>query len=96
MGLALNGLEIPALYETDHLPVDQPRVAYAKFFTPDAQWTWFVFEWDGEDTCFGRVDGLCSELGYFSLKELSSLKGPFGCPVERDAHWKPQPIPITP
>ena len=30
------------------------------------------------------LEGLENELGYFSLKELESLKGPFGLTIERD------------
>jgi hypothetical protein len=28
---------------------DDP-IAIVKFFTPDGSWTWFAFEFDGEDT----------------------------------------------
>jgi len=64
-------------------------VAYVKFFTPDSSWTWYVLEFDGEDSFFGLVQGLEKELGYFSLSELQGLRGPWGLPIERDLHWKP-------
>ncbi len=52
-------------------------------------WTWYVLEFDGEDTFFGLVDGLEVELGYFSLSELESLRGLLGEPaVERDLYFK--------
>jgi hypothetical protein len=57
-----------------------------KFFTPDSNWTWYATEFDGEDTFFGLVCGHESELGYFSLSELSSVRGPMGLPIERDRH----------
>lgn len=47
--------------------------------------------------CFGWVTlGLgpdCDEWGYFSLRELSEIKGRFGLGIERDLHWGPGPIP---
>jgi hypothetical protein len=34
------------------------------------------------------VVGLEIELGYFSLSELKSVKGPLGLPIERDLHYE--------
>jgi hypothetical protein len=68
----------------------------AKFFTPWTSWTWYAVEGepildeDGEEIdyhFFGYVRGLENELGYFSLKEMESLKGPFGLKIERDLHF---------
>ena len=60
----------------------------AKFFTPDANWTWYATEFYPEDgTLFGLVDGLEKELGYFSLAELESVRGPLGLSIERDRHF---------
>ncbi len=81
--------KIPSLYSQEK--VKDPTV-YAKYFTPDSSWTWYVMEFDGEDTFFGYVDGLYPELGYFSLSELESVKGPLGLKVERDLYWKPKPL----
>jgi hypothetical protein len=67
-------------------------VAYAKFFTPDAGWTWYAAEFDNEDTFFGLVCGFEKELGYFSLSELESVRGPLGLAIERDLHWKRKPL----
>ena len=68
----------------DHRPV-------AKLFTPDANATWLLTELDpGDDLqAFGLCDlGVgCPELGYVSLKELESLRGPMGLKVERDLHF---------
>jgi len=63
-----------------------------KYFTPDSSWTWYGCEYDGKDTFFGLVDGHEKELGYFSLSELQSLRGPLGLPVERDLWWKPKTL----
>lgn len=67
-------------------------VCTAKFFLCWGAWTWYVLEYDGEDTCFGIVingqgEG---EYGYFSLKELQSVNaGPFEFAVERDKYFDP-------
>jgi len=76
-------------------------VAYAKFFTPDAQWTWYCTEGepvlDDKDAevdfrFFGLVDGLEKELGYFVLSELEEIRGPMGLPIERDLYWQPKTL----
>jgi len=60
----------------------------AKFFTPDGQWTWYATEYDPETReFFGLVDGFEAELGYFSLGELETARGPIGLAIERDLHW---------
>jgi hypothetical protein len=38
------------------------------------------------------VDGQFKEFGYISLKELETVRGPMGLPIERDLHWKPTPL----
>ena len=43
-------------------------------------------------TFFGFVVGHFPELGYFSLSELQSVRGPWGLPIERDLHFKPRPL----
>lgn len=67
-------------------------VPVVKCFTPDAQATWLITELDPDDadTLFGLCDlGLgFPELGYVSLAELASVRGPLGLPVERDAHFR--------
>lgn len=79
---------LPGLGEQDGKGDD--AVAYAKFFTPDSNWTWYVTEYDPtERLCFGLVDGITRELGYFSLNELESVKGPLGLPIERDLYFEP-------
>ncbi|HBG27922.1 MAG: hypothetical protein A2Y10_16505 [Planctomycetes bacterium GWF2_41_51] len=67
-------------------------VVHAKFFTPDSNWTWYATEFDGEDTFFGLVEGFEKELGYFSLKELESVRGSLGLPIERDLYFKPKTL----
>ena len=74
-----------------------------KFFTPDAGWTWYAIEGSPVDEAgyydtkkekvdflfFGLVSGIEVELGYFSLSELTSVRGAFGLPVERDLYFEP-------
>lgn len=81
--------QLPPLYATEHH--DDP-VVQTKFFTPDAQWTWYATEFDGEDLFFGLVVGMETELGYFSLSELQTVRGRFGLPVERDLSFRPMPL----
>lgn len=81
--------KIPKLYSQENA---KDPVVYAKYFTPDSSWTWYVLEFDGKDTFFGYVDGFEQELGYFGLSELESVKGPLGLEIERDLYWKPKPL----
>ena len=88
-----NRQDLPALYANEN--VKDPK-AVVKFFTPDANATWYAFEFDGEDMFFGYVDlGLgaeSAELGYFSLSELEKVRGKLGLPVERDLHFTPKSL----
>ena len=81
--------KLPPLYSTEK---DEDPTAVAKFFTPASNWTWYATELDGEDRFFGLVDGFDKELGYFSLSELASSRGPLGLPIERDRWFSPKPL----
>lgn len=81
---------LSALYTTEGLGMN--AMAQVKFFTPDSSWTWYLVEFDGVDTCFGLVIGHATEMGYFSLSELESVRGPLGPPSERDLYFKPTPL----
>ena len=78
---------LPPLYSCEN---EEDPMVQVKFFTPDAQWTWYATEFDGDDLFFGLVVGLDTELGYFSLSELESVRGPLGLPIERDRYFEPQ------
>jgi hypothetical protein len=67
-------------------------IAYARLFTPDSDWAWYITEFDGQDTLFGLVTGFERELGYFSLSELEAVRGPLGLPIERDLAFTPTPL----
>ncbi len=82
--------QLPRLYECEHQGLN--AVARVKFFTPDSRWSWYATEFDGEDVFFGLVSGLAVELGYFSLSELLSIRGPLGLPVERDLYFVPKSL----
>jgi hypothetical protein len=62
-----------------------------KLFTPDAACTWLLTEIDPEDP--NIAFGLCDlgmgfpELGSVSMRELESVRGKLGLPVERDLHF---------
>ena len=82
--------KLPELYSGEERGLD--ALAQVKFFTPDSFWTWYASEFDGEDIFFGLVSGFEVELGYFSLKELESVNGPMGLPIERDLHFEPKSL----
>lgn len=84
--------QLPPLYSTEAVALEE-KIAVCKFFTPDANWTWYACEFDPADEIFfGYVIGLEPEWGYFSLKELTEVRGFLGLPVERDLSFVPQPI----
>ncbi|WP_442505094.1 DUF2958 domain-containing protein [Novipirellula sp. SH528] len=68
-------------------------IVQVKWFTPDANWTWWVIEYDPESRiCYGLVNGLEQEFGTFYLDEVEEIRGSLGLPVERDLHFDPQPV----
>ena len=80
--------DIPDLYETEG---QANPLCHIKLFTPDANFTWYIIELSKSDmnTCYGYVQGLENELGYFTLEELEAIHGPLGLAVERDLSFKP-------
>lgn len=83
--------DIPDLYETEETP---DPICHIKLFTPDSNWSWYIIELSKADvnTCYGYVQGIEDELGYFSLEELESIHGPLGLAIERDLLFSPIPI----
>jgi len=51
----------------------------------------YIIEFSKADakTCYGYVQGLESELGYFTLEELESVHGSLGLAIERDMLFEP-------
>src|SRR5207247_1404607 len=71
------------------------------FFDPTSGWTWYAVEAGlevdeggaiADVRFFGYVAGSFPELGYFSLRELASVRGRMGLLVERDLAWEPRPL----
>lgn len=92
--------KLPPLHSQSDKGFDK-LIVHIKFFTPDAQWTWYVLEGEpvlydnGEEQdfeFFGLVNGQALEFGYFTLKELKKVRGPQGLPIERDRHWEPKTL----
>ena len=82
--------QIPQLYATQN---DKDPMAVLKWFTPDSSWTWYVCEYSPDERlCFGLVIGHERELGYFSLDEIESVRGPFGLAIERDLYFESKPV----
>ena len=81
----------PKLYSQDGKGYD--AIVYVKFFTPWSNWTWYMTEYDPKERIgFGYVIGLDKELGYFSITEMESIKGPGGLTIERDLYFDPKPL----
>ena len=82
---------IPAIGATENTADYDTVLAYAKLFSPFSNWTWYITELDRETgQCFGLVEGLETELGYFDLTELAETTVLGGVPaVERDLYWQP-------
>ena len=78
--------KLPVLYSQEN---ENDPMVICKFFAVFTNWTWYAIEFDGNDTFFGYVAGDFPELGYFSLSELQSLKGPMGLGIERDMYFRP-------
>ena len=64
-----------------------------KLFNPCGAATWLFSELDEDgDTLFGLADlGFgTTELGYTSLREISSIRLRWGLGIERDLHFRPK------
>ena len=83
--------QIPKLYETEDL---KNPIVYVKLFLDG--WTWYITELSiDSDIAFGYVvSPFESELGYFSIKEIETIKGSLGLKVERDLSFKPTALSI--
>jgi hypothetical protein len=96
--------KLPPLYGNEEKGLK--ALAQVKFFTPDSNWTWYASEGSPVDAngyydtdrekvdflFFGLVIGFEIEFGYFSLSELSEVRGVLGLPVERDLYFKPKTL----
>lgn len=80
---------IPKLYEAEE---QTDPIAYIKLFV--GGWSWYITEISIDtDICFGYViSPFGSELGYFSLNELATIKDSLGVGVERDLSFMPIPL----
>ncbi|MCT7405239.1 DUF2958 domain-containing protein [Aliarcobacter cryaerophilus] len=84
---------LPPLYSTEHI---KDPLVMCKFFTPDSSWSWYVIEFDEVNQIFyGYICGFENELGYFSLEEIESIKGPLGLDVERDISFTPKKLSVV-
>lgn len=66
-------------------------VIYCKLFNAFGTGTWYLSEYDGEDTAFGYVTGFTDdEWGYVSISELVALRMWGNTPrIECDLYFKP-------
>ncbi|PXA86235.1 hypothetical protein DMC47_35250 [Nostoc sp. 3335mG] len=95
--LCANAISHEAAQASDRpVPSNETRgsfdpVPVVKFFLSLGAATWLATEMDRDgDTLFGLADlGFgCPELGYFSLREIASIRLPFGLTIERDLHFE--------
>jgi hypothetical protein len=80
---------LPPIGSTKEIKAKDVKVKL-KLFTPDAQCSWYITEYDGDDLFYGfgtYGDESCAELGYMSKSELENLRGSMRLPVERDLCW---------
>jgi hypothetical protein len=86
----------PALLANAARP-DADPVPVLKLFNPAGPGTWLITELDPDgDTMFGLcdLDMGCAELGSVSLREITSVKLPFGLSIERDVAFRGR-LPIS-
>ena len=83
--------KLPNLYYTENI---KDPICHIKLFTPDSNWTFYILEFSKEDkdTLFTYTVGHEAELGYQSLEELNSIRGPFGLKIELDTSFIPIPL----
>ena len=88
------GDAIPMLGANENVKDYDTVLALAKLFSPYSNWTWYITEWEAETgLCFGLVEGLETEVGYFDLSELAAVTVFGSVPaVERDLYWKPKTL----
>jgi hypothetical protein len=83
--------QLPALYTQEEI---YDPIVYAKFFLPDSGWTWYAIQGQveaGTFMFFGYIFCEAIGWGYFTLRELESIRGPQGEEVERDPDFRPAP-----
>jgi hypothetical protein len=83
---------IPKLYSQED--VEDPIVRL-HLFNPCGVGDWWITEGQhegGDYLMFGLCDLGFPELGYVSLNELKSVKGPLGIGIERDVYWTAKPL----
>ena len=66
-------------------------IVHCKLFHAYGSGTWYLTEYDGKDTAFGYVTGLCEdEWGYVCISELEALHIGGSIPrIECDLHFDP-------
>ena len=86
-------MRVPKLYASEK--AKEVPLAVIKLFNPDGAWTYYILEWDGQDTIFGLVAGMGydTELGYASLEEIRQTRSAgLRLQMERDLWFKPTPV----
>jgi len=65
---------------------DSSHTSYVKIFNPYGVGTWYLIDFDGDDTFFGYCDLGYPEYGYVAKSELESIDI-----LEKDLSYEPTP-----
>jgi hypothetical protein len=82
--------QLPDLYSGEEHSLESK--ALVKFFAPDASWSRFASEFDGENIFLGLVSGFEVEVEYFSFSEMLCVRGSYGLAFERDLQFEPKAL----
>lgn len=84
---------LPPLYAQEM--AGEEAIVHLHLFNPCGLGDWWITEGcreGGDFIMFGLCDLGYPELGYVSLNEMSSVRGPLGLGIERDLHWQPKTL----
>lgn len=77
----------------ENIPTEVTDKASARITIPDYNYEWYIIKADkctnGDYDCYGFVNFISPEYGYFSFDELMSMG------AEIDTEWEPRPMSIV-
>tara|TARA_B100000614_G_C14545845_1_gene492053 strand:+ start:724 stop:1266 length:543 start_codon:yes stop_codon:yes gene_type:complete len=84
--------KIPALYETEHIPLKN-KIIHMHFFILDCDW--WICEHNGGDMLFGFAilngDYQFGEWGFINMEDLKNVRVGGYLEVDRDLYWESRP-----
>ena len=83
---------VPELYATQEVNAGQDAILQVKLFHTHSALAWYIIEMGDAGQCYGLVESMETEFGYFHLNDLARLNfGGFIPSVQRDLRWTPCP-----